>query len=282
MKFVFYGLMVIGAFFLGQAMYPSLKPTLLPVKGEEAADGVKRITVKTPYGNVVEEVDLGNLKEEDFPEKVKVLGEVILTNERGLEAVVLDVGSSVRPLRIEGEDLVVTSPLAQSLEGAIGLDKTTLAEEVAKKRVAARQKLVQETQGFAKVPENQPKPQPEPKPEPQVAQVEPEAVPEPVMEEPAPKPEPEPEGPKVLTDEQIVAAMQEHLKGGTIQEFNFEQVQGWKASEREMFDGEEYQVGLAAYEEETILGKKILQAKALFQDGELEKWVYAQTGMEIK
>ena len=76
-----------------------------------------------------------------------------------------------------------------------------------------------------------------------------------------------------LNAEQIVSAMQESVKSGSIKEFKFEQVEGWKAGEEESVDGESYQTGLAAYK---------AQAKALIKGGKVVKWIYAKTGMEIR
>jgi hypothetical protein len=67
-----------------------------------------------------------------------------------------------------------------------------------------------------------------------------------------------------------------------VKELSFDTVQEWQKLEDESFDGQDFQVGLAIYEEMTILGKKTLQAKALFRDGELTKWIHAKTGMQIR
>jgi len=103
---------------------------------------------------------------------------------------------------------------------------------------------------------------------------------EPVVEE-TPEPEPEPAA-KTLTPEQIVEAMKASIKAGDVKEFTFEQVRGWKASDDEEIDGETFQVGLAVYKAETIFGVRDVQAKALFSGGELQKWIYAKTGMQIR
>ncbi len=141
------------------------------------------------------------------------------------------------------------------------------------------------------VVKNDPAPAPEPAPEPEPA---PAPEPPPVadndageMEEPAPKPEPEPipePAPTgaALGEEEIVKAMQESIQSGQIKEFTFDQVLGWKAGEEETVDGTNYQTGIAAYKAETIFGVKTIQAKALIQNGKVAKWIWTNTGMEIK
>ena len=127
-------------------------------------------------------------------------------------------------------------------------------------------------------------PEPEPTPEPPVVA---EKAPEPVMEpEPEPEPEvvapPEPVAPAALSAEDIVKLMQESIKAKQVQEFAFEQVLGWKAGEEEEIDGENYQTGEAAYKAETIFGVKTIQAKALISEGKVVKWIWPNSGMEIK
>ncbi|WP_193214705.1 hypothetical protein [Luteolibacter marinus] len=123
-----------------------------------------------------------------------------------------------------------------------------------------------------------PEPEPEPVAEPPpVAQNEPEE-----MKEPEPEPEPMPEPAASLGPEEIVKAMQESIKAKQVKEFAFEQVLGWKAGEEEDVDGEKYQTGLASYKAETIFGVKTIQAKALISGGKVVKWIWPNSGMEIK
>ena len=76
--------------------------------------------------------------------------------------------------------------------------------------------------------------------------------------------------------------MKASVKGGAVKEFTMEQVQTWKAGEKENVDGEDFQTGTADYKAETIFGVKTVQAKALIKAGKVSKWVYAKTGMEIR
>ena len=276
MKFVFYGLMVVVAFVLGKILYVPLAPALLGGGGAEAAEveSIRTVTVRSPFGNVTETVDLTNIDKEEYPEEVRLLQGVTVTDQDGLNPLLLDANSPVRPLELQDMMLKVTSPLASHLTGEIPVLDTNFAEEVAKKRIA---KLVAKAQA-----ENQPEPV---KPKPsvlEVAKVEP-APPKPEPKEMVkPEPEPEPAAPTSLSNEQIIAAMKESLESEKITEVDASTVTNWEASEEETIEGEVFQIGVATYKENTILGPKSLRAKALFKEGKLQKWVHANTGLEIR
>lgn len=107
--------------------------------------------------------------------------------------------------------------------------------------------------------------------------------PEPPMEEePAAPPATPPVPAAALGPEDIVKLMQDSIRAKQVKEFTFDQVLGWKAGEDEEVDGEKYQTGVAAYKAETIFGVKTIQAKALIQGGEVKKWIWPNSGMEIK
>jgi serine/threonine protein kinase len=80
----------------------------------------------------------------------------------------------------------------------------------------------------------------------------------------------------------VVKLMQESLRANQIKEFTFDQVLGWEAGGNEVVYGETYQTGVAAYKSETIFGAKTIQAKALIQGGEVKKWIWLNSGVEIK
>lgn len=104
----------------------------------------------------------------------------------------------------------------------------------------------------------------------------------PMEEEPAAPPAAPPAPAAALGPEEIVKVMQDSIRAKQVKEFNFDQVLGWKAGEEEEVDGEKYQTGVAAYKAETIFGVKTIQAKALIQGGEVKKWIWPNSGMEIK
>ncbi len=117
--------------------------------------------------------------------------------------------------------------------------------------------------------EPEPEPEPEPAPEPVLA----DATPDPVMED-------EPAAPAPSVD--VVAVMQASIRAGEIKEFGEAQVQGWQAGEEETTDGTTYQTGLVAYTAETVFGVRTIQAKAYIKDGKVERWIWPNSGMEIK
>lgn len=281
MKFVFYGVMVVVAFFLGKGMYGPLAPSLLGTRTVDSGpQTVVEVKVKSPMGTVTEIVDLEDVDPNDFPEKVILSETLVLVDKNGLSPLTLDAGSPVTPLELDDMTLYVTSPLAAHLKGEINVADTDFVTGVAKQRMARR---VAEAEGRkdpapAKPVAVTPTPQPVEK---EVVVAAPEVMVEP---EPAPEPEPTPVPvePTSLNAEQLVAAMKASLEGGKIKELDAGKVQNWEAAADESFDGEEFQVGVATYKEMTILGEKVLQAKALFKDGKLDKWIHAKTGMEIR
>lgn len=278
MKFVLYGLMIPIAFVLGKVLYdPLLGDNVLA--GAETAETVVEIKVKSPMGTITETIDLEDVDPKDYPAKITLSSSMILTDQNGLSPLKLDPGSPVKPLLLDEMLLEVTSPLATHLTGKVSVLDTNFAEQVAIKRMDRRMAMLEMEKGGNDTPAPPPTdPTPSPK---EVASVE-SADPEEMMEKPEPEPAPEPETPKVLTVEEIIAAMKESLQGGQISELDASKVINWESADRESFDGEEFQVGLATYREMTILGEKTLQAKALFKEGKLDKWIHAKTGMQIR
>lgn len=131
-----------------------------------------------------------------------------------------------------------------------------------------------------------PSPAPDPAPEPmdEPVQIDPEPAPEPETEPADAPPEPvvEEEPPAPAGDVDVVAVMQASIRSGEIKEFNETQVQGWQAGEEEVSDGTTYQTGLVAYTAETLFGVRTIQAKAYIKDGKVERWIWPNSGMEIK
>lgn len=106
-----------------------------------------------------------------------------------------------------------------------------------------------------------------------------------VEPKPEPKPEPNPvvePQPATFTEEQAINAMQSSIKSAKITEFQFAQVKDWKFTGEETINGETYQVGVASYTAKTLFGDQTHDAKALFKDGKLVKWVWAANNFEMK
>ena len=76
--------------------------------------------------------------------------------------------------------------------------------------------------------------------------------------------------------------MKKFIAAGTLKEFKAEQVVTWKAGEDESIDGVNYQIGLVTYKAQTIFGEKPVNAKALVKGGEVDRWVFAKSGMEMR
>jgi hypothetical protein len=119
----------------------------------------------------------------------------------------------------------------------------------------------------------------QPEPEPDLA----DATPEPVMEETPPTAPPtSPPTSPPASPVDVVAVMQASIRAGEIKEFGEAQVQGWQAGDDEVADGTTYQTGLVAYTAETVFGVRTIQAKAFIKDGKVERWIWPNSGMEIK
>jgi len=187
-----------------------------------------------------------------LPEKVTLKTSVELPLPGSTEPMILKSGATVTPVRIEGQDLVI-SPFAGPIEGKVPVMQTDLLTR------------------FGNKP---PAPEPEP-----VAAATPMPEPEPAA---TPEPAPAPAPAAGLDAEGIVGVMQSSIKDGQIKEFTFDQVLGWKAGEDEEHDGAQYQTGMVSYKAETIFGVKNIQAQALIKDGKVAKWIWPKSGMEIK
>jgi hypothetical protein len=218
-------------------------------------------------------IDLAALTPAQLPPQVTLKIAVEVADASGLKMKV-DAGNRVRLIRLEG-NLAVVSPGTSPFEGRVPVAGTDLMEQLAANPPAA-------------VTATEPPPVPEPVPpvEPppptpagdseEPAPVTPPPVPEPEMTpEPAPSPVPAP-----AVD--VVDVMKKHIQEGNIKEFTFNQVQGWKAEPDEVIDGQTYQIGLVRYNAETIFGNKLIEAKALIQNGQVVRWIWPKSNMEIK
>lgn len=115
-----------------------------------------------------------------------------------------------------------------------------------------------------------------PKPDP-VTEVKPDPVtPDPVTPDPATPTV------KTLTDPEFLAKMRTSIESGKVTEFNITQVKDWRRVGKEEIDGVTYEVGIAQFAANTILGPQKHDAKALFKDGKLVKWVWAVTNSDMK
>ena len=315
MKVLGYALVILVMGFLGYALYPNIRPTLenagwiaqyvpqaepAPAVEPPATDdggeasvppAVEPAPVPEPApapapaaGGIPQE--LVGLTPDRLPERVLLKAAVTVRDPSGGVEMQVPAGQRVKPLRVEGAEVVV-SPGGQ-FEGRLAAAQTDLVEQIRLLPPAPVPPVQPPPVADNPPPAPAPVPQPEPVPAPEPAPVVqpqpavepvPEPAPEPVVE---PVPEPVSPGGAGLGEPGIVKAMQQSIRSGQIQEFKFEQVLGWKAGPEEEVDGEKYQTGLVAYKAETIFGVKNIQAKALIKDGQVIRWIWPKSGMEIR
>ena len=290
-KYAIWAGAIILSFFAGRIMY-------LPLSGELLAKGTSSVALPQSMqevkfgagGNELRiKINLGTINPNEWPKTVKLSKRVYVSTGDNDQQTALEKGTTVEVRDLDGESYILKVSPGGPLEGIVPIVETDFAQQViayrARRHFGASTAVAQNEKPAPVPPPTLPDvvandPAKAPSPAAPNATPEPKPAPEPAPT-PEPEPEPEPE-PANLNPEQIVAAMQESVKGGGIKEFKFEQVEGWKAGEEENVDGEMYQTGLAAYKAQTIFGEKTVQAKALIQKGKVVKWIYAKTGMEIR
>jgi hypothetical protein len=275
MKFVIFLIGLVMAFMLGYMMEPRMRLALTGISPSEApkakaeqkvvtidADGSRSTGPATvvapdpappPDPEPLPDIDLSALHPSQLPEVVLLKVPVDVTDPAVGLTMTVQAGNRVNLVRLESETAVI-SPGEGPFEGFVPISGTDLLEQLAA---------------------NPPPPvviEPEPEPEPEPA------PPPPVIDD---EPEEEPE-PTILNEEQLVAAMRASIEAGDIKEFTASQVIGWQAGEDEEIDGVAYQTGMVAYRAETIFGERNIQAKALVLNGKVEKWIWPQSGMEIR
>lgn len=290
-KYAIWAGAIILSFFAGRIMYTPLSESLLGGTPSSVVIPENMQEVKFGAGGTELriKINLGTIKENEWPETVKLSKRLIVSTDDESQKTALEKGTTVEVRGLDSKSYLLKVSPGGPLKGLVKIAETDFAQQViayrARRHFGVGNAVAENTKpapvppptlpdvvdnGTPKTPPPAtPTTAPDPKPDPQPS--------------PAPEPEPEPEPvPTNLNAEQIVSAMQESVKGGGIKEFKFEQVEGWKAGEEENVDGEMYQTGLAAYKAQTIFGEKTVQAKALIQKGKVVKWIYAKTGMEIR
>lgn len=208
-------------------------------------------------------MDLSKVTPEDFPEKVTLKKPITIADSSSGISMTLKQGVKVKPVRIEDGQLVIT-PVGLPLESKIAVDDTDF-------KSLALPKMLERLQNA--VAKNDPMPPAEPAAP---------AEPAPPAPEPTPAPPAEPEVAKSLDADAIVALMKKSVEGGKVTEFKANQVTEWKAGEEMEFDGDKYQTGHVTFKAETILGVQEHDAIALIEDGEIIKWMWAKTKLEMR
>ena len=88
--------------------------------------------------------------------------------------------------------------------------------------------------------------------------------------------------PIVLDEAAIVSCIQASVEDGAVTEFKADQVTEWLAGEDMEFDGSNYQIGKVTFQSQTILGMQEQKVIALIENGEVVKWLWAKTNLEMR
>lgn len=281
MKYAQFAAVVFVLYFLGYILGPTITHALVDVKKD-----VSGLVAVVKYKSANYTINLDEVRDNELPTTVKIENATEIPTLSGEGQVRLRKGDVVTLLNRKDDVLIVEKPDSNG-KGEISPKDTDLFQQLAKQIYEKEAGgAVAVTTPPAPVPVPVPNPVPAPNPTP-VAGVDPTPTPTPepmpvVEPEPEPAPTPAPVGGAKLTDDEIIALMKESIAGGAVKEFTSDQVKGWKPNGDETIDGTEYQTGLAAYEAATIFGVRPVQAKALINDGKIERWVYAKSGMEIQ
>ena len=279
---------------LGYLVEPTLRTTLV-------GSGVKAPAAAEPGEEVAEtkesDIDPAKLAPEQLPKTVTILKDAKLKDLTPGMTMTIDAGTELNLVKVTG-DQVVLRPGENTYTFPFPIDQTDLMEQLAEnppKPVEPKPEPEPEPQPEPE-PAPMPEPEPEPAPQPEPAPVplpagdstDPEPMPEPPvadnqpdptpMPEPAPAPDPAPA--PAATD--IVAIMKQSIENGEVKEFTIDQVLDWKEGGEETVDGSSFQTGTLNYKAETIFGVRTIQAKALISNGEVVRWIWPKSGMEIR
>lgn len=185
----------------------------------------------------------------DFPKSCEMVSSGVASISDGNGSITLDVGEKLLPLAIVGNNLKVKLKKL-NIEGVVPIQKTNFLELVTPMTMA---RLNPKPTPTAEVkPANKPKEQEEPKVTP--------------MNE--------------LSDSEVKALLNKNfdklstLKGSKVRTAGL--------SGNESFGGKMYQIGVVRFEKDTLFGMRQLSAKALIADGQIEKWVWFESGQEIR
>jgi len=289
MNYIKFVAVVFVLYFLGHVLGPTIAPML--VKERKSSSDLTRVV---EYKGAQYKINLAEYRDDRLPETVKIIKSTHIPTASGEGKVILKEGDLVTLLNREGEEIIVEKANANG-KGSISPTDTDLYLQLAQAiydeeaGAGAGATVAQVTpqpqpqaQPVAVATKVMPKKDPEPEPETMKKPMVDVPVAEPVAAEPVVASTPTPEKGGKLSDEEIIALMKESVASGAVKEFTIDQVKGWKATGDETIDGTEYQTGLAAYDAATIFGVQSVKAKALIKDGKVERWVYANSGMEIQ
>ena len=288
MRYAKFAIIVFVLFFLGYVLGPTITPMLVKEK-KTTSSLVKNVKIQS----AIYEIDLAEYRTDDLPKIVKIAKQVKLATNSGEGVKMLTRGTEVKLLNRDGLELIIETTDGVA-KGRVDIETTDLYGVLAQAKFDKDAGKVAggPTPASPKPPVNPPAPVNPPP----VADPTPPVVTPPVPASGGPmvasgdggtdgsdnsEPTPEPADKKLSPDE-LVALMKKFIAAGTLKEFKAEQVVTWKAGEDESIDGVNYQIGLVTYKAQTIFGEKPVNAKALIKGGEINRWVFAKSGMEMR
>lgn len=279
MKLVLFLIGMAAACFLGYSYEPGLRLQLTGIA--PVPEKTEPVRIVIPVSAPIEKIDPASIPTDRLPKKIVLKADAEVATVNADLKMTIPAGSRVILVRLDGDNAII-SPGSGPLQGSLPISDTDLLEQIASMPPAPTPAPSDSKVNDAvpTIPEPAAPvvdPTPVETPEPQTAEEIPEAMPEPEVAESEP--------PTPVEDDivDIVAVMQNSIKAGEIEEFSFDQVHDWKASdEPEIIDGQSYQTGIASYKAETVFGVKTIQAKALIKDGKVASWLWPKSGMEIK
>ncbi len=289
MRYAKFAIIVFVLFFLGYVLGPTITPML--VKEKKATSSlVKNVKIQS----AIYEIDLAEYRTDDLPKIVKIAKQIKLETNSGEGVKMLTRGTEVKLLNRDGLELIIETTDGVA-KGRVAIEITDLYGVLAQAKFDkdAGKVAGRPTPDSPKPPVNPPapvNPPPVADPTPPPVATPPDlATGGPMVasgdggtdgsdnSEPAPEP-----ADKKLSPDELVALMKKFIAAGTLKEFKAEQVVTWKAGEDESIDGVSYQIGLVTYKAQTIFGEKPVNAKALIKGGEVNRWVFAKSGMEMR
>nr|MBC8148112.1 hypothetical protein [Verrucomicrobiaceae bacterium] len=287
MRYAKFAIIVFVLFFLGYVLGPTITPML--VKEKKATSSlVKNVKIQS----AIYEIDLAEYRTDDLPKIVKIAKQIKLETNSGEGVKMLTRGTEVKLLNRDGLELIIETTDGVA-KGRVAIEITDLYGVLAQAKFDkdAGKVAGRPTPDSSKPPVNPPapvNPPPVADPTPPPVATPPDlATGGPMVasgdggtdgsdnSEPAPEP-----ADKKLSPDELVALMKKFIAAGTLKEFKAEQVVTWKPGEDESIDGVSYQIGLVTYKAQTIFGEKPVNAKALIKGGEVNRWVFAKSGME--
>lgn len=243
------------------------------------------------------ELDLDQLVAADYPIKVTLNSPYSITDSANNSTIQLDPGAKVKPLRVEGDQLIF-QPVGWPVEGKTALTNTNFIELAAalqlKRLATAQPENSEENSGdtdSSMAGDSEPTAEPgdatETAPaaveaDSAVTQKEPEAIADP---EPMPTPPSEPTEPvstESLNEVAVIALMKASVENEQVKEFKANQVISWNAGEPLEFDGKNYQTGKVTFKATSILGEQEHSAIALIENGIIVKWIWAKHKLEMR